>query len=94
MTHLNSLIKNIQTQLDKLRSKTIGLFKLHGSYYLVLSIDGDLIHGVYISQFGAIQEIYCNRSEGVYHPIPEKYSSYYELLQNVQEYLDWYNTTI
>jgi hypothetical protein len=92
MTRLNSLIRNTQIQLDKLRAKTIGLFKLHGHYHLVLSIEDDLIHGVYIGEFGTVQELHCNKNEGVYYPIPERYSSYYDLLQNVEGYLNWFNT--
>ena len=92
MTHLQSLIKNSQKQMDKLRMKSIGIFHMLGVPHLVLeynSVTG-LIHALNITNLGAIQETYVNESMGKYKAIPIEYKSLHALMQFPLIYNNWY----
>ena len=93
---MKETIKNTRTQLDELKKKVIGLFIYGSATNLVLEHDeksGELTC-VYSTPLAALSEMYINKSKGKYVPIPDQYSSFYDLLEDVVAFHEWYNEKV
>lgn len=62
----------LQTELNLLQSKTIGLFKLgqNGKLEMVISEDEGLLHTVTIGDLGGLHETHIPANKGTYRKFP------------------------
>lgn len=93
---MKETIKNTRTQLDELKKKVNGLFIYGSTIYLVIEHDeksGELTC-VYLTPLASLNELHINKYEGKYVPIPDQYSSFYDLLEDVVAFHEWYNEKV
>jgi hypothetical protein len=83
-------INTAQDALDNLKKQTIGFFKFYDVIHFVLNDDEGYLHCINISQLGAIQELHIESNQGRYVKIPEQYESFWHLLQEPNNYFNWY----
>ena len=93
---MKETIKNTRTQLDELKKKVIGLFIYGSITYLVFEHNEETgqLKCVYSTTLGSLNELSINKSEGKYVPIPDQYSSFYDLLEDVVAFHEWYNEKV
>ena len=93
---MKETIKNTRTQLGELKKKVIGLFIYGSATCLVIEHNKETgeLTCVYLTPLGSLNELHINKSEGKYVPIPDQYSSFYDLLEDVIAFHEWYNEKV
>lgn|SRR5574343_231584 len=69
-SNIQGPVINISHALDQLQDNCIGLFKTHGTMYMVLS-ESDGLHAARIADLGGLQELHINCERGVFSRFPD-----------------------